>query len=371
MKTIESINRRIREGKAVVLTAAEIKKMVREKSPGEVMAGVDVVTCATFSPMCSSGAFLNTGPTDPNTKLETVTLDGVAACGSLAARDLYVGATERSGQNPRFGGAHVIHKLVRGEEVRLQARGTPTDCYPGSKVDTMISLSTLSQAYLYNPRNCYQNYNAATNSSDRILYTYMGPLKRGLGNLYFSGTGDISPLINDPELETLGMGSRIFFCGGDGYIAWEGTQSNPDQNRDPDSGLPVGPGLTLAAIGDLKGMQAEYMRPIFIRGYGISIYIGIGVAIPVLNEKIVKKLTITNDQIWTNLLDYATGETIGEVNYRDLLDGTVRVRNRRLACHSLTDYPKSIKIMEVLKKRIQMRQFLLTTPAKPVHPART
>jgi len=32
----------------------------------------------------------------------------------------------------------------------------------------------INDFFLFNPRNAYQNYAAATNSSKRILYTYMG-----------------------------------------------------------------------------------------------------------------------------------------------------------------------------------------------------
>ena len=50
-----------------------------------------------------------------------------------------------------------------------------------------------------NPRNAYQRYNAAGNSGDRVLHTYMGKLLPGCGNINFSGAGELSPLMNDPE----------------------------------------------------------------------------------------------------------------------------------------------------------------------------
>ncbi|MCJ7818766.1 MAG: homocysteine biosynthesis protein, partial [Syntrophales bacterium] len=58
-KTYQEINDKIRRGQAVVVTAEEIIDIVRRK--GEVAAArtVDVVTTGTFSPMCSSGAFIN------------------------------------------------------------------------------------------------------------------------------------------------------------------------------------------------------------------------------------------------------------------------------------------------------------------------
>ena len=34
-----------------------------------------------------------------------------------------------------------------------------------------------------NPRNAYQRYNAATNTTDRLLHTYMGTLLPNTGNI--------------------------------------------------------------------------------------------------------------------------------------------------------------------------------------------
>ncbi|HNX67790.1 MAG TPA: homocysteine biosynthesis protein, partial [Bacteroidales bacterium] len=62
-KSIEEINEKIRTGKAVVLTAGEVSAMGKEMSPADVLKKVDVVTTATFGPMCSSGAFINFGHT--------------------------------------------------------------------------------------------------------------------------------------------------------------------------------------------------------------------------------------------------------------------------------------------------------------------
>ncbi len=55
MKTYEQINNRIESGKAVVLTADEIINYVEKKGLATAAKEVDVVTTATFGPMCSSG----------------------------------------------------------------------------------------------------------------------------------------------------------------------------------------------------------------------------------------------------------------------------------------------------------------------------
>ncbi|HHY95144.1 MAG TPA: hypothetical protein GX513_09065, partial [Firmicutes bacterium] len=111
-KTYEEINQRIREGKAVVVTAEEVIPLVQEKGPRRVAEEVDVVTTATFAPMCSSGAFLNFGHSDPPIRMQSVRLNGVPAHAGVAAVDAYLGATECSqDRGPAYGGAHVIEDL--------------------------------------------------------------------------------------------------------------------------------------------------------------------------------------------------------------------------------------------------------------------
>ena len=64
-KTFREINEKIRQGKAVVVTAEEMIGIVERQGHVTAAQKVDVVTTGTFSPMCSSGAFLNFGHTAP------------------------------------------------------------------------------------------------------------------------------------------------------------------------------------------------------------------------------------------------------------------------------------------------------------------
>ncbi len=134
MKTYEEINEKIRSGKAVVLTAEEVVALGREKGVKHVAEHVDVVTTGTFGPMCSSGAFLNFGHSDPPIKMQKVWLNDVPVFGGLAAVDAYVGATELSDKvGFDYGGAHVIEDLIAGKPVTLRATSYGTDCYPQAR----------------------------------------------------------------------------------------------------------------------------------------------------------------------------------------------------------------------------------------------
>ncbi len=292
-KTYQEINEKIRKGQAVVVTAEEMVGIVKKKGPARAARDVDVVTTGTFAPMCSSGAFINFGHTQPPIKASKVLLNDVPAYGGLAAVDIYIGATEPTNDDPLnkvrpgsfdYGGGHVLHDLVAGKSVTLRAEAYGTDCYPNRFVEMSVMLDDLPYAVLCNPRNAYQNYNCAVNLSGRTIYTYMGTLKPRLGNANYSTSGQFSPLLNDPYYRTLGLGTRIFLAGAEGYIIWQGSQHNPNIPRLP-NGVPRAPAGTLMVLGDLKQMHPRWLIGVSLQGYGCSLALGIGIPIPILGHR--------------------------------------------------------------------------------------
>ncbi|RLE36015.1 hypothetical protein DRJ12_04730, partial [Candidatus Acetothermia bacterium] len=171
-KTIEEINERIKRGDAVVVTAEEMVEIVSEMGEIEAAKEVDVVTTGTFGAMCSSGAWLNFGHSDPPIKMQRVWLNDVEAYTGVAAVDAYIGAAQLSEtRGLEYGGGHVMEDIVRGKEIEVRATAYGTDCYPRREIETTITKDDLNQAVLCNPRNAYQKYDAATNSGDETIYT--------------------------------------------------------------------------------------------------------------------------------------------------------------------------------------------------------
>ncbi len=370
MKTYAEINARLKEGRAVVLTAEEAVAMVREKGARAVAEKVDVVTTATFGPMCSSGAFFNFGHADPPIRMSRVWLNDVPAHAGVAAVDAYLGVTELSEtRGMEYGGAHVIEDLVAGRKVRLRATSYGTDCYPRREIDTMIDLEHINQAYMFNPRNAYQNYPAAVNGSGRVIYTYMGTLLPHLGNVNYSTAGELSPLLKDPYYRTIGIGTRIFLGGTTGYVAWEGTQHNPGQQR-ADNGIPVSGAGTLALIGDLKGMDRRYLRAAVFDRYGVTMYVGVGIPIPILDEDMARSVGVGNDQIRTTIVDYGVPRrarpSFGQVTYAELRSGQVAIAGRKVPTAPLSSLAKAREIASVLKNWLQDGRFLLQEPVQPL-----
>ncbi len=393
MRTIAEINDKIQRQQAEVWTVEEVKARTPELGIAEVARRVDVITTGTFEPMESSGAILNLGHTDPPIKIYQCWMDGVLAYAGFGAVDLYLGASQSaeygSAGDPdplegsrdtlrspvrRRGGGHVIADLIAGKSVQVRAIGQVTDCYPRASLETTITRDTINQFYLYNPRNLYQNFIVGVNGGDRPLYTYLGCLQPRLGNAVYSNPGAIAPLFNDPCLDVIGIGSRIFLGGGVGYVAWEGTQHFPLQKRLPND-TPIGPAATLALIGDAKQMTPEWVRGCYFSSYGASLMLGVGVPLPVLNEEVVRRCTVQDSEIVAPVVDFSIPRrvrpTFGLVSYAQLKSGRLTMDGKSVRVAPLASLHLSRQVAIALKQWIEAGEFTLTAPVAPLPSDRT
>jgi uncharacterized protein (DUF39 family) len=378
-RTFEEINEKIKAGKAVVVTAEEMTGIVRKKGVARAAREVDVVTTGTFGTMCSSGAFFNCGHTTPRMKMQKVWMNNVPAYAGVAAVDFYLGATELPEDDPlnkvfpgefRYGGGHVIEDLVRGREVTVRATAYGTDCYPRREFEGNLTLARFKNAYLMNPRNAYQNYNVATNrNAKRPIYTYLGVLRPGMANANYSSAGALSPLLNDPYYRTIGIGTRIFLGGAVGFVAFPGTQHDPDMGR-TERGVPKGGAGTIAVMGDLKKMTPEYLRGVSVVGYGSSLAVGIGIPIPILDEDMAWFTGVGDDEILAPVIDYSTdyfantGKILAYVSYAQLRSGEIKVEGRKVQTAALSSLLKAREIAAALKAWIAEGLFLLGKPVE-------
>jgi uncharacterized protein (DUF39 family) len=373
IRTIQEINQKITQGSAVVWTVEQLKKKVQQLGIAQCAQEVDVICTGTFEPMESSGAFINIGHTDPPIKIRQCWLDGIPAYAAFGAVDLYLGATSMAdygsgGENTEAeerGGGHVIEELIAGKTIPLRAIGQVTDCYPRASLETSINRDSINQFYLFNPRNLYQNFIVGVNAGDRPLFTYLGPLLPRLGNAVYSNPGAISPLFNDPKLEIIGIGSRIFLGGATGYITWEGTQHFPLQKRLPND-TPIGPAATLALIGNAKEMDSYWVRGCYFKNYGPSLMLGVGVPLPVLHEGVIKHCAIQDEEIVAPIVDFSIPRrvrpTFGLVTYAQLKSGKITIEGKSVRTAPLASIARSVEVAEALKNLIDQGTFTLTEP---------
>ena len=359
-KTIQEINEKIGNGSACVVTAAQMTQIVAERGPEGAMHEVDVVTTGTFGAMCSSGVWMNFGHAEPPMKMSKVWLNDVEAYGGIAAVDAYLGATQpSSSRGIEYGGGHVIEDLIRGKTVTLRAEGTVTDCYPNPDLSVEIGLEDLNQAVMSNPRYCYELYGVATNTLDRSLYTYMGKLLPELENATYSGAGELSPIVNDPQFRTIGIGTRILLGGGEGYVIGCGTQHNP-----------TGGFGTLMVQGDLENMNSSMIRGATMTKYGPTLYVGVGVPIPIINAEVAKSAGVSDADITTNVYDYAVPSrnrpALASVNYEELKSGMIEVNGKEVRTSPLSSFKVAQDIAAYLKDLIVKKEFFLSEAVKPL-----
>jgi uncharacterized protein (DUF39 family) len=370
MRTIAEINEKIIQKRAVVWTVAELKTKVAEIGITKAAQTVDVITTGTFEPMESSGAIINLGHTDPPIKIRRCWLDGVPAYSGFGAVDLYLGAScaveTMDGEELRErGGGHVIEDLIAGKPVQVRALGQVTDCYPRATFETSVTRDTINQFYLFNPRNLYQNFIVGVNGGDRPLHTYLGPLQPRLANAVYSNPGAISPLFNDPDLQLVGIGTKIFLGGGIGYVAWEGTQHFPLQKR-LENRTPIGPSATLALIGDAKQMDARWVRGCYFKSYGPSLMLGVGVPLPVVNETVIERCAVQDKDLVAPIVDFSIPRrvrpTFGLVSYAQLKSGKIPIEGKAVRVAPLASLYLSRQVALELKQWIQNGTFTLTEP---------
>jgi uncharacterized protein (DUF39 family)/CBS domain-containing protein len=358
VRTLAEINEKIGNGDVQVLTAEEMKNLVESNGIQVAFKEADVVTTGTFGAMCSSGAIINIGHADPPIKIQRAWINDVEVCHPGAAVDLFIGATIMSEREPfEYGGGHVIEDLIRGKELELKATAYGTDCYPRKKLETTITKDDLNQFYLLNFRNCYQRYVCATNSRNETIYTYMGKLLPHFRNATYSGAGALNPLMNDPDYETLGIGTPIFLGGGLGHIIGEGTQHDPGNRMG-----------TIMVRGDCKKMSPEFIRGASFTKYGATLYVGMGVPIPILNEGIVKKVAIRDEEIFTDVIDYGVPRRsrpkLRKVSYKELKSGKIVIKDRTVKVSSLSSLKRARIIAETLKDWIENGSFYLSAPSQ-------
>jgi len=195
----------------------------------------------------------------------------------------------------------------------------------------------------------------------------MGVLKPKFGNATFSTAGQISPLMNDPYFKTIGMGTRIFLGGAQGFVSFYGTQHTMDVPRLP-NGTPTEGAGTLCVIGDLKKMDPQWIVAASLQGYGVSLYVGIGVPIPILNEEMARFTAIRDEDIVAQIIDYGNDypkgvtHSLGAVTYKELKEGTILVHGKTVSATPMASYPKAIEISNILKEEIRQGRFFLGEP---------
>jgi len=312
MSRLEEIRERIRNKSAVVLTASEFKTEIAERSAGDLLHEVDIVTCGTCGVMSGTYAVLSVPVVPPGSFLraDSITLNGVPAipgpCPNerLGLVDLIVyGTAHASG---RYGGGHLFRDIIADRDLHVEVSAE------GKTFETEISGHALPHARLFTTRSAFKNYTAIINRSTKPVSTIFSsiPLAGKSRQATVSGCGEINPLENDPTLRFLTPGTPILVNGGSGFVIGTGTRSSRDHPN-------------IAVHGDM----AE-MNPYFCGGFhtsaGPECLTSIGTAIPLIDTASIAALNIRDSEIALPVMDIADRQQVFCSLYDRIWTGTTR-----------------------------------------------
>jgi uncharacterized protein (DUF39 family) len=134
--------------------------------------------------------------------------------------------------------------------------------------------------------------------------------------------------------------------------------------------VPVEGAGTLALTGNMKEMLPEFVRGTSFKGYGVSLALGVGIPIPILNPEILRRTTVRDRDITGCVVDYSddypnkTGKVLGRFTYEQLRSGEVELLGKKVPVTSLSSYSKALKICNLLKGEIEDGSFLLSEPSQ-------
>jgi uncharacterized protein (DUF39 family) len=132
------------------------------------------------------------------------------------------------------------------------------------------------------------------------------------------------------------------------------------------------PAGTIMVQGDLKQMSDKWLKGISMLGYGPTMAVGLGIPIPILNAEMAAYTGVSNDELFTQVVDYAydypnrVSRNYGEVSYGQLMSGTIEVNGKPVQTAPLSSYPKAREIAESLKKWILDEKFTLNEPLQTI-----
>jgi uncharacterized protein (DUF39 family) len=155
--------------------------------------------------------------------------------------------------------------------------------------------------------------------------------------------------------------------GGTGYVVWHGTQHNPSVKRTK-KGVPVAPAGTLWVMGDLKKMSSKWLMGVSIQGYGCSLAVGLGIPIPILNEEIVQYTAVSDEELFTQIVDYGhdypngISKSYGQVSYAELKSGHIKFRGEDIPSVPLSSMVRAREIAGILKTWISNGKFFVGEP---------
>lgn len=322
-KTYADIQAKLDAGTAVVMTARELCDRVRAGDEVSV-EDVDVVTTGTKGLMSGSTAILHFRVAEPKRfkRARELYLNeipctvGPCPNETLGRVDTIVFATTHSLDQPKtYGGGHLLRDIVENKPIAVRV---VTEA--GAEFTTETRLDEMELAKYFSTRTMFQNYLAFVNASPAPISSIFSsqPLQPNMEYVTYCGCGEINPLQKDPEMRTIGVGTRILVNGAPGVIVSRGTRSVPEKPN-------------IMAIADMKKMNPHYMG-----GYhtpeGPEVVVTMAAPIPILDEAVLAACKVTDAQVPLVITDVNGRVPVAEVTYGDVWHDNFKVTLNKSHC---------------------------------------
>jgi uncharacterized protein (DUF39 family) len=116
-------------------------------------------------------------------------------------------------------------------------------------------------------------------------------------------------------------------------------------------------------------MDPQWIKAVSYTGYGVSLSLAVGVPIPIIDEAMMKAVSVSDEELFAPVVDYSrfypTGEgeaLLAEVSYAQLKSGSIEVKGKRIPTGCFSSYSKAREVAGKLKSLIQAGDFFLSQP---------
>jgi len=110
-------------------------------------------------------------------------------------------------------------------------------------------------------------------------------------------------------------------------------------------------------------------------GYGVTLYVGLGVPLPVLDIDVVRATAVRDQDISVDILDYGipsrSRPAMRTVTYAELRSGTVELNGEEVRTSSLSSFRRARRVALELRDWVEKGRMQLALPTRPIDPGRT
>ena len=321
-RKLSEIRNKISSGTANVIT---VQEFITQINTGEhiTFEDVDVITTATKGLMSGIMGVFSFRLSPPKTlrKFTEISINGIPAfpgpCPNeyLGIADLIVYGTAQSQTREQYCGGSLFRELVEGKPVEILAKSSE-----GEKVEKELTLTDMQYAKLMGTRQAIKNYNAMLNCESYPIDTIFSclPFEPNKSELTFSGCGALNPFQNDPEFQSIGVGTPLLVNGAIGYLMGPGTRNYVEKPN-------------MMTIAPMIQMSPEYMGA-FKTSYGLEPICSIAVPIPILSERVFNNIVKSDKEVILKILSLVGREKVGEITYGDVWENNFVMKFNPEAC---------------------------------------